>query len=91
MQKTERVIAISLTEESDFNCVLLCMFASFIRKLAAQSTIYNLWKQRNNVVHNQVSIPAPTIFKLIDREIRNIITARRKRKRYPNLMQIWLT
>ncbi|AEE32514.1 hypothetical protein AtNW77_Chr1g0049411 [Arabidopsis thaliana] len=91
MQKTERVIAISQTEESDFNCVLLCMFASFIRKLAAQSTIYNLWKQRNNVVHNQVSIPAPTIFKLIDREIRNIITARRKRKRYRNLMQIWLT
>ncbi|CAL9216044.1 unnamed protein product [Arabidopsis halleri] len=63
---------------------------SLLRKIAAQSTVYQIWKQRNNVVHNHVSIPASTIFKLIDREIRNIITARRKRKLFRNLMQVWL-
>ncbi|KAG7552993.1 Reverse transcriptase domain [Arabidopsis thaliana x Arabidopsis arenosa] len=64
---------------------------SLLRKLASQSTVYHLWKQRNNVVHNHVSIPAAPIFRIIDREIRNIITARRNRKRYRNLMQLWLT
>jgi len=44
-----------------------------------------MWKQRNDVVHNQVSIPISTIFKLIDKEIQNVSTARRKCKRYCNL------
>ena len=29
-----------------------------LRKLATQSTVYHLWKQRNNLIHNQISIPS---------------------------------
>ncbi|CAL9245458.1 unnamed protein product, partial [Arabidopsis halleri] len=50
---------------------------SLIRKISVQASIYHLWKQRNNFVHNQVSLPPSTIFNLIYREVRNIITARR--------------
>lgn len=64
---------------------------SLLRKLIVQATIYHIWKQRNNLVHNQQAIPSATIFKLLDKDIRNIISARRHRKTFYNLMQCWLT
>ena len=63
---------------------------NLLRKLATQSVIYHLWKQRNNLVHNQVSLTATTVFRGIDREIKNIISARRLRKRFRTLMSMWL-
>ncbi|CAL9241514.1 unnamed protein product, partial [Arabidopsis halleri] len=30
---------------------------SLQRKISAQTTIYHLWKQRNNIVHSQQVIP----------------------------------
>ncbi|CAH8349985.1 unnamed protein product [Eruca vesicaria subsp. sativa] len=48
--------------------------------LAAQVTIFHIWKQRNNCLHNGTTIPPSTIVKLIDREVRNVITARRRKK-----------
>ncbi|CAG7890044.1 unnamed protein product [Brassica rapa] len=59
-------------------------------KLATQSTVYHLWKQRNNLIHNQTSVPAATVFHAIDKEIRNIISARRHRKHFDTLMILWL-
>lgn len=64
---------------------------TLLRKIVAQACLYHIWKQRNNLVHNQISIPPSTIFLLLDREIRNIISARRHRKRFRNLMQLWLS
>ncbi|XP_023640353.1 uncharacterized protein LOC111831074 [Capsella rubella] len=61
-----------------------------IRKLVAQATIYNIWKQRNNFVHNQQKIRPTSIFVILDKEIRNIISAKRLRKQFRNLMQFWL-
>nr|VDD03777.1 unnamed protein product [Brassica oleracea] len=61
-----------------------------LRNLATQSTIYHLWKQRNNLIYNQISLPATTLFHNIDRELRNIISARRHRKRFHSLMVLWL-
>ncbi|XP_019094451.1 PREDICTED: uncharacterized protein LOC109129888 [Camelina sativa] len=61
-----------------------------LRKLVAQAAIYHLWKQRNHLLHNQVSIPPELIFKDIDREIRNTITARNHRKHFRNLMILWI-
>ncbi|KAF8088677.1 hypothetical protein N665_0532s0040 [Sinapis alba] len=61
-----------------------------LRKLAAHSVILNLWKQRNNLLHNHISIPPAIIFHCIDREVRNIISARRARKHYRSLMKLWL-
>ena len=63
---------------------------SILRKLAAQSTIYNLWRQRNNIIHNKGLLPPATIHKLIDKEVRNSITARKHRKQFGNLMSLWL-
>ncbi|KAF2599129.1 hypothetical protein F2Q68_00007988, partial [Brassica cretica] len=63
---------------------------NLLRKLATQSVIYHLWKWRNNLIHNQTSIPAATVFHSIDRELRNIISARRHMKRFDSLMVMWL-
>ncbi|XP_023640572.1 uncharacterized protein LOC111831144 [Capsella rubella] len=61
-----------------------------LRKLAAQATVYAIWKQRNNVLHNSQIINPLVIFKLIDREVRNSITARRHRKSFKALMSRWI-
>ncbi|ESQ45265.1 hypothetical protein EUTSA_v10011025mg [Eutrema salsugineum] len=49
--------------------------SSILRKLVAQATIFHLWKQRNNVLHNQHHIPPAIIFKALDRDIRNICSS----------------
>ncbi|XP_023632551.1 uncharacterized protein LOC111828559 [Capsella rubella] len=61
-----------------------------LRKLVAEAVIYALWKQRNNVVHNQVHIPPSVLFKDIDRELKNSITARSIKKSFKSLMARWL-
>ncbi|KAL9841022.1 putative RNA-directed DNA polymerase [Arabidopsis thaliana] len=61
-----------------------------LSKLVAQSVIYAIWKQRNNLHHNQAYVLPSVIFKEIDREIRNSITARSHRKRFKPLMRLWL-
>ena len=61
-----------------------------LRKLVAQSVVYHLWKQRNNLLHNQVYILPSQIFRDIDREMKNTITARQPNKRFRNLMRLWL-
>ncbi|KAL9305887.1 hypothetical protein AtNW77_Chr1g0013411 [Arabidopsis thaliana] len=61
-----------------------------LRKLIAQSVIYAIWKQRNNLHHNHEYILPSVIFKTIDREIKNSITARRLKKRFRRLMTLWL-
>lgn len=63
---------------------------SLLRKLVAHATIYNIWKQRNNVLFNLTSVPSSLIFKAIDREIRNTISARRRRRHFGNLMLLWI-
>lgn len=63
---------------------------ALLRKLVAQCIIYHLWKQRNNMLHNQITQTPSVIFKLIDREMRNTITARRSRKQFQNLMLKWM-
>ena len=61
-----------------------------IRKVATQAIVFFLWKQRNNLIHNQISIYAASIFAGLDREVRNIISAKRKRKQFSTLMFLWL-
>lgn len=59
-----------------------------LRKIVAQATLYHIWKQRNNVLHNHQSVSAELIFKEIDRQIRNTITTRRNRKLFRDLMNL---
>ncbi|KAF2614492.1 hypothetical protein F2Q70_00010656 [Brassica cretica] len=47
---------------------------------ATQTAIFHLWKQRNNLIHNQISLSAASVFYFIDKEMRNIISARKHRK-----------
>lgn len=61
-----------------------------LRKLATQTTVFHLWKQRNNLIHNQSSISVASVFFGIDRDMKNIISARRVRKRFRSLMVLWL-
>lgn len=63
---------------------------TLLRKLAVQTVIYHLWKQRNNLIHNQTSIPAATVFNGINKEMKNIISARRLRKLFNYLMPLWI-
>ena len=63
---------------------------STIRKLATQSMIYNIWRQRNSAVHLTGFSPQQTTFATIDRDIRNAISARRHRRKFTTLMQLWI-
>lgn len=64
---------------------------TLLRKLATQTTIFHLWKQRNNLMHNQTSIPPESVFYGIDKDMRNIISARRLSKHFHSLMAMWLS
>ncbi|KAL1215278.1 putative ribonuclease H protein [Cardamine amara subsp. amara] len=63
---------------------------STLRLLLSHALVYGVWRQRNNIIHNHVVVLPLTIFKDIDRQIINTITARRKMKKFRNLMQLWL-
>lgn len=61
-----------------------------LRKLAVQSTVYHLWRQRNNVYHNNIIIPPAVVARMIYREVKNTVLARRDRKQFRNLLSSWL-
>ncbi|KAJ0261541.1 Reverse transcriptase zinc-binding domain-containing protein [Hirschfeldia incana] len=63
---------------------------STLRRLAAQATVYSLWWERNNRLHNSISSPIAVTYKKIDRLVRNAILARKERKNFRNLMIQWL-
>ncbi|KAG7590388.1 Reverse transcriptase zinc-binding domain [Arabidopsis suecica] len=63
---------------------------SLLRKVVAQVLVYNIWRQRNNVLHNSQRLAPQLIFKMLDRELRNIITSRRRKKRWRRLMLLWI-
>ncbi|XP_020884682.1 uncharacterized protein LOC110229266 [Arabidopsis lyrata subsp. lyrata] len=63
---------------------------SILRKKIAQVVVYNIRRQRNNALHNSQRLSPPLVFKLIDHEVRNIISARRKRKWWRDLMLLWI-
>lgn len=49
-----------------------------LRKLATQATVFQIWKQQNNILHNAVLLPPFIVFKAVEREVRNSISARRQ-------------
>ncbi|CAH2035867.1 unnamed protein product [Thlaspi arvense] len=62
-----------------------------LRKIACHATVYWLWRERNNRLHNVNSLPTSTLFRHIDHAIRDILLARRKGKDCPLLLSTWLT
>ncbi|KAL9292824.1 putative RNA-directed DNA polymerase [Arabidopsis thaliana] len=63
---------------------------SLLRKVVSQAVSYHIWHQRNNYLHNNLWITASGTFKLIDRQVRNIISGRRHKKRWRPLLLLWV-
>ncbi|VYS52814.1 unnamed protein product [Arabidopsis thaliana] len=63
---------------------------SLLRKVVAHLVMYNLWRKRNNVLHNSHRVSFSVVFRLIDRELRNVISSRRHMKRWRELMVFWI-
>ncbi|CAA7018690.1 unnamed protein product [Microthlaspi erraticum] len=63
---------------------------AILRKLVAHATVFHLWKQSNNILHNKCSIPPSTLFGILDKDIKNIISSRRHGKGFESIMQLWL-
>lgn len=61
-----------------------------LRKLVAQVIVYNVWKQRNDLIFNLQTIHPMTIFRDIDKHVKKLISARRHRKNFRGLMALWL-
>lgn len=64
---------------------------TLLRKIAAQATIFHIWRQRNDTLHNHCFSPATSVFRLIDREIKLIILGRRGRGNFNSLLSKWLS
>lgn len=63
--------------------------SSTLKKLVAQATIYLLWQERNSRTHDGPSASVPSVFKLLDRTIRDIILANSQRKRFRGFFSSW--
>ncbi|XP_013709605.2 uncharacterized protein LOC106413358 [Brassica napus] len=62
-----------------------------LKKLVAHATIYNIWAERNKRMHQEISSTPPTIYKLIDHNIRDTILEKKKiKKSFKTLMLSWL-
>lgn len=59
--------------------------ANVITKLALQSSVYQIWVERNARLHTQTSHSVEVVVKLIKQDVRNIIYSK------PKLMQQTLT
>lgn len=62
-----------------------------MKKIAAQATIYVLWKERNSRIHNSTSLTTEFIFKVIDRSIRDTLLPRRFCNGGSGLLSQWFT
>ncbi|XP_018467788.1 uncharacterized protein LOC108839531 [Raphanus sativus] len=62
-----------------------------LKYLVASATIYSIWSERNKRYHDNISSPPETIFKLLDRFIRDAILSKRNQRQSCGLMQHWLS
>ncbi|XP_048599653.1 uncharacterized protein LOC106349786 [Brassica napus] len=61
-----------------------------LRSVAVQEIVYNLWAERNNRIFKNKVLTTSELFKILDRQVRNTISARKTRKHFKNLMAVWL-
>lgn len=60
-----------------------------IKHIAAQATIYLIWRERNSRMHAGNLQPHSVVFKQLDRCVRDIVLARKDRKRFKTMLSIW--
>lgn len=61
-----------------------------LRRLVAHVMIYAIWMERNSRYHNNVSTDSQVLFKVLDRQVRDAILAKKRRNQFKNLMRVWL-
>ncbi|XP_013645051.1 uncharacterized protein LOC106349608 [Brassica napus] len=61
-----------------------------LKRVAAQATIASIWTERNKRLHDGVSQTPASLFKKIDRNVRDTILGKRKTALFQHLMQEWL-
>ena len=61
-----------------------------LRNIAVQAIIYNIWAERNDRIFNNKALTPLERFNLVDKNVRNIISARKTRKEFKHLMVLWL-
>ncbi|KAG5404426.1 hypothetical protein IGI04_010545, partial [Brassica rapa subsp. trilocularis] len=57
-----------------------------LRNIAVQAIIYNIWAERNDRIFNNKALTPLERFNLVDKNVRNIISARKTRKEFKHLM-----
>ncbi|KAL1212419.1 hypothetical protein V5N11_009517 [Cardamine amara subsp. amara] len=62
-----------------------------LKRIAIQATIYFLWRERNNRLHNSISASSHLVFSQIDRSIKDTLLARRHLKGCSRLLSQWFT
>ncbi|KAG7534100.1 Leucine-rich repeat 2, partial [Arabidopsis thaliana x Arabidopsis arenosa] len=63
--------------------------SSTLKKLVTQATVYLLWKERNLCAHGSTLSSPETLFRHIDRVIKDILLAHRYRKQGKGLLSKW--
>lgn len=81
---------------TDWSCLISWLSspasqATTLKCITTQATIFFIWKERNNRLHNGTATSDSQLFKQIDRCIRDIILARIQRKRFRNLLSLWFS
>lgn len=66
-------------------------FSLTLKRLVTQVVVFYIWKERNSRLHNSTSSSPSTVFKQIDRSVRDSILARINRKKFRNLLSQWFT
>ncbi|KAF3602060.1 hypothetical protein F2Q69_00034053 [Brassica cretica] len=61
-----------------------------LRSVAVQEIVYNLWAEKNNRIFKNKVLTTSELFKIVDRQVRNTISAHKTRKHFKNLMAVWL-
>lgn len=60
-----------------------------LKLMVCQATIYSIWRERNNRLFNGHTTPISALFLQIDRSVRDMLLARRKRKGCLTLLSRW--
>ncbi|CAL9239284.1 unnamed protein product [Arabidopsis halleri] len=60
-----------------------------LKRICTQATVYLIWRERNNRLHNAVSSSVSVVFGQIDRNIKDTLLARRYRKGCGRLLSQW--
>lgn len=54
----------------------------FLLRYCFQTTVYHVWRERNNIKHGEHPLPRTTLIRIIDKEVRNKLSAIRKEGDY---------